>query len=250
MPRQGAVDLSPGEPFQIAQTGRQQVEVSAELVDDKPGDQSLVLGRQQGDRAQEGGEHPAAVDITDDDRRQSRMTGQPHIDVIACAQIDFGRAAGPLRDHDVVAGGEVVEGLVCRLGERPSPLKPVRRRQLAPGPAHQHDVAAVVAARLEQDRIHGRLGRRPGRECLHPLGATDLHARAVGAVGRTDADHRVVGHVLGFERRYPHPAPGQRTAKTGGDGALTGVTGGTGHQQTRHQPCLSRKRSIVQADAT
>ncbi|CKQ92627.1 Uncharacterised protein [Mycobacterium tuberculosis] len=124
MPRQGAVHPAPGDPFQVAQTWRQQVGVAPKLIDHKPRDQRLVLGSQQRDGAQERSEHPAAVDVTDDDGRQSRMTGKPHVDVVTCAQVDFGRAAGALRDNDVVAGGEGVEGAACGLGERSPPRTP------------------------------------------------------------------------------------------------------------------------------
>ena len=180
MPRQRAVHPSPGDPFQIAQARGQQVEVAAKLVDHKPRNERLVLGGQQRDGAQKRSEHPAAVDVTDHHGRQSRMAGKPHVDVITCAQVDFGRAARPLRDNDVVAGGKIVEGSVRRLGESPPALEPVRRCQLAPGSAHQHHMAALVAARLEQDRVHGRLGCRLGRECLHPLRPADLHPRRPG----------------------------------------------------------------------
>ena len=86
------------------------------------------------------------------------------------------------------------------VGQRPAPRRPLPRLQLAPRLPEQHDVAAAVRAGLEQHGIHRGLGGHAAGEGLHPLGAPDL-----GAVG---ADHRVVGHVLALERRYPYPTPG------------------------------------------
>ncbi len=107
----------------------------------------------------------------------------------------------------------------------------------------QHDELAVpVAARFEQYRVHRRLRLGPGGGGLHRLGTTDL-----GAVRRDDGVQR---HVLGLERRDPHPFPGQPSAQPSGDDALARVRSRSGDQQraAAHRPFRRRARLDVHAD--
>jgi len=112
------------------------------------------------------------------------VPGQPHIHVVALPQVDLSGAAGTFRDDQVEPGGEVVERCVRRGGEVTPAVDEVARGDLARGPAHHDDVAALVAAGLEQHRVHRGLGLGARRERLHPLRAADL--------GSVDGDHRVV----------------------------------------------------------
>ncbi len=79
-------------------------------------------------------------------------------------------------------------------------------------PALHHDLAAAVAARLEQDGVH--VGRR-----LDAAGGGlgGLRPADLGAVG---GDVGVERHVLRLERRDPHALAGQPPADPGGDDAL------------------------------
>ena len=63
-----------------------------------------------------------------------------------------------------------------------------------------------VARRLDQDRVHRRLGLEPGGRRLHGLGPADL-----GAVGRHD---RVQRHVLRLERRDAHALHGAASGRS------------------------------------
>ena len=68
-----------------------------------------LLGLEQLERADEGGEDAAPVDVADQQHRGVGGVGDVHVDDVAGAQVDLGRAAGAL-DHDqVVAAAQPVE---------------------------------------------------------------------------------------------------------------------------------------------
>jgi hypothetical protein len=235
VPGQHAVHPPPGHPLDHCQAGGEQAAIAAELVDDEAGHQGLIRGLQQRDGAEQRREHPAAVDVADDDRRQPGVPRQAHVDVVARPQVDLGGAARAFRDDDVVPRGEVVVRGVGGRGEVPAAHLPVARVNGAAWAAHQHDVAAPVAAGLEQDRVHRRLGRDPRGQRLHPLGAPHLRGAAVSGAVDGGAHHRVVRHVLRLVRRHPDPAAGERPAQPGRDDALPGVRRGAGDKQPAHQ---------------
>ena len=87
----------------VLEGGREQARITPELVDHPSGDERLVLGREEGQRAEHGGEHPATVDVAHHEDGKVGVAGQTHVDVVACPQIDLGRAARSLGDDDVEA---------------------------------------------------------------------------------------------------------------------------------------------------
>ena len=89
--------------------------------------------------------------------------------------------------------------------------------------AADHQLRGAVAAGLEQDGVETHAGRQSRGPGLHRLGAADLAA--------FDGDRRVVGHVLGLERRDPNALAGQQSAQPGDNHGLTGIGGGAGDQQ-------------------
>ena len=215
---------------ELVESRAEQVDVAAELVDHEARDQRLVRRVQQRHRAEHRREDAAAVDVADHDRRDRAVLRQPHVDVVAGPQVDLRRAARALDDDEVVAGGEVVEGGVRRVAQVGAAADEVLRVDRAAGSAHHHDVAAPVAAGLEEHRVHRGLGLDSGRDRLDPLGAADLDAAAVGG----GADHRVVGHVLRLEGRDPHATSGVRPAQRGRHDRLAGVRRRPGDQQRAH----------------
>ena len=60
-------------------------------------------------RADQLGDDAAALDIADEDDRNARRLGEAHIGDVARAQVDLGRAAGTLDQHEVRALAEVRE---------------------------------------------------------------------------------------------------------------------------------------------
>ncbi len=205
-PRQHAVDGATGEAGKHGEARVKQLGGAAELVDHEAGDERLVGRLQQGERAVHGGEHPAPVDVADHHHRQVGGPGQAHVGHVGVAQVDLRRAARALADHHVVGVPEPGQAFQRDPAE-PRRVRAVPHRVgLGLGVAEHHHLAAPVAARLEQHRVHvrGRLDARRGR--LHRLRAADL--RAIGG------DEGVQGHVLRLERRHLYPAAGPATGTT------------------------------------
>jgi hypothetical protein len=102
------VDPPTGELLQPVQPGCEKRRVAAELVDDEACDELLVGSVQQGHRAVHRGEDSPAVDVAHHDHRHVGVTGEPHVDVVAGAEVDLGGAAGALTQDQVEPVGEVV----------------------------------------------------------------------------------------------------------------------------------------------
>ena len=98
---QHPIGRTAGHGTQLAQPGFQQRGVTAEFVDDEAGDQRLVVGLEHRDRPEQMSEQAAAVDVADQDHRQVRGPGQPHVGDIRRPQVYFGRRTGSLADHRV-----------------------------------------------------------------------------------------------------------------------------------------------------
>jgi hypothetical protein len=206
-PGQDSVRGPAGHGRQHVESWLQQPLVSAELVDDEPGDVALVGGAQDREGAIHGGEDPASVNVPDDDHGQVRRAGQPHVRDVPVAQVDLGRAARALADHHVKAAAQAGEALRDGLLEHRLEVLVIQRARLGHRLAEQHDLAAGLAAGLEQHRVHRGFWLHPGGSGLHRLGAADL--RAVGG------DGGVQRHVLRLERRHLHAAAGQPAAQPG-----------------------------------
>ena len=212
-----------GERRQLLQAGGEQPPVAAELVDHEAGHLPLVVRLEQGKGPEQGGEHPATVDVPDQQHRQPGGPGQPHVGEVVAAQVDLGRAPGPLADHHLVAraeGGQAVEHDLAQL--RLERLV-AQRVHLAPRPAEHDHLRMGVAARLEQDRVHQRRRGDPGGGGLDRLGAADL--------GPVRGDGAVERHVLRLERGHRDPLPRQPPAEAGDDHGLAGVAVGAGDEQ-------------------
>jgi FhuF 2Fe-2S C-terminal domain len=228
-PRQHAVGGSAGHGAQHVEAGGEQPEVAAELVDDEPGDEPLVAGVQHREGAVHGGEDPAPVDVADDDHGQASRAGQAHVGDVPVPQVDLGGTAGALTDHHVEPAAQVGQAGGDRCFQRRLEVLVVQRARVGERLAEQHDLAAGVAAGLEQHRVHRGLRLHPGGGGLHRLGAADL--RAVGG------DGRVQRHVLGLERRDLDPASSQPPAQASRQHALPGI-----RRRPRDQQC-SRNHS-------
>ncbi len=222
---QHAVRPPPGEVTEHVQPRLQQPGVAPELVHQEPGDQLLVLGREQGDGAEEGGEHASAVDVADDEHGQPRVPRDPHVDDVGPPQVDLGRAPRPLTDHRVIRAPQLCQAVQHRAEQALlAPAVVPARAQLAHRLAQQHHLAALFATGLEQHRVHQRGRLDAARLGLHGLRPADLRALA--------RDERVQGHVLRLERRDLHALADQPAADAGRHDALARVGGGAGDEET------------------
>ncbi len=207
----------------LGQPRGQQRGVTAELVDQEPADEPLVVGFEHRDGAEQVREQPAAVDVADDHDGQVRGAGQTHVGEIGCPQVDLGRRARALHDDGIEFGSQAVQFV----GDD-------RRQTLAVGEVVPAPTVSTTLPRttscevrslpgLSRTGLNRTLGARPAALRLHRLGAADLAA--------LDGDRRVVGHVLRLERRDPNALAGQQPAQPGDDHGLAGVGGGAGDQQ-------------------
>ena len=139
--RQHPVRRAPGHRGEHLQPGLEHLRRAAEPVDDKAGDERLVGRVEHGERAEQGREHAAPVDVTHHDGGQVRRPGQAEVDVVVGPQVDLGGAARALTDHRVVL--------------RPQ-LREARQRRLRDAGPH-----VVEVGRIEPNQRPYRAGR-PG----------------------------------------------------------------------------------------
>ena len=115
----------------------------------KPRMRARSAGSQHRMRADEAGDHAAAVDVADQDHRHVGGLGKAHIGDVAGAQVDLGRAARALRP-----------GRGRRRRAEPREALQHRRQQLAPC-ARRYSRAAQ---RADAPALHDR----PARRCRSP----------------------------------------------------------------------------------
>ena len=219
----------------------QQLAGAAELVDHEAADVGLVVGLEQGQRAVQRREHPAPVDVAHHDHGQVRGPGQAHVGDVGGAQVDLGRAARSLADDHVVLAPQLRQAVQGHVQQAGGVLPVLDRVNLAHRAAEHDHLAAPVAARLEQHRVHPRVGLQARGRGLHGLRSPDL--RAVGG------DEGVQRHVLGLERGHAHAPPGQPAAQPGREHALARVRGRARHQKRASRHHLLPIAAIATADA-
>ena len=213
--REDAEDRHPRALRDHVEARHQQLDGAAELVDHESRDPVAVGLAEDRVRAHEMRQHPAAVDVADDQDRQVGRFRQPHVGDVRLPQIDFRRGPGALADHDVEPRAQILQ---AGGGHRPqcfATLPVRRRRHTALGAAADDDLAGLIRAGLEQHRIEIDAGLQPAGQRLQRLGAADF--TAVGGHGA------VVGHVLRLERRHRHPAPRQQPAHPRDQHGLAGI---------------------------
>ena len=87
--------------FERRHAAQEQVRVAAELVDDEADDHRGVVGRERDLRSENLGENAAAVDVADQRDRTIRGAREAHVGDVALAQVDLGRAARALDEHEI-----------------------------------------------------------------------------------------------------------------------------------------------------
>ncbi len=225
-PRDNSEAPQPGSPGQLVEPGVKHRLVAAELVDEIPRQQRPIRVVDDPPVAEDRRQHPAAIDVADEQRGQSEPPRQPEVDVVTRPQVDLRRRPGPLADDQLVSSRQHGIRLVCRVSQPRPPADVLARLQRAARLTAQDDERAAVGRRLEQHGVVQRGGLDSGGDRLQVLRAPDL--RAVGT------DHRVVAHVLRLERRHPHALARPRPAQSGDDERLPGVGARACHQESRH----------------
>ena len=198
--RHNSERAQPGQPGQRGEPVVEQPDVAAELVDDEAGEPRLLAGRQQRVGPDELGDDAAAFDVADQCDRDIGGLSKPHIGNVAVAQIDLGRAAGAFDQDQVGRSGEPRERVHYRRQKARCQAAILAGRGIAPDPAGEHELGAVLRLRLQQHRVHvGERGDAAGAR-LDRLRPADL-----AAIG---GHCRVVRHVLRLERPHLQAVPG------------------------------------------
>ncbi|MNN46735.1 hypothetical protein D3C81_1611270 [compost metagenome] len=172
------------------------------------------------------GEHPALVDVGDQDHRAVHRLGEAHVGDVAGAQVDLRRRAGALDQHHPVLRTQALVRLEHRLHGHALVVVVGDGVHAGHRAAVDDHLGADVAVGLEQHRVHVGVRRQIGGLGLHRLGAADL-----AAIG---GHRRIERHVLRLERRHRHALARQPAAQRGHQGALAGVGGGALHHQGGH----------------
>ncbi len=165
---------------------------AAEAVDNEPADACPFLLVENLHGPDDGGEHPAAVDVPDQQDWRLGVLGHLHIDDIVGFEIYFSRATGTLQKNGVEFPGQ---GIVAFLDlfEGLLPVSDViRYPQILHRFAAHDDLVVNSTILFEQQGIHAHVRIKAGGQGLNRLGVPHFLA-VVGDVGRS-------WHGLGLER--------------------------------------------------
>ena len=208
-----------GGAFEVGVGVAEQRRIPPELVDQKSGDKTPFLRGECRPGAEKRGVDAAPVDVSGQNYRSFRVGGHAHVDQVARFEVDFAGTARSFKHHRIVAGTQGVVGgghlmPQFRFSAEILPDRTVPHRF----PEHDH-LAADVARRLEQNRIHAHIRVEPARLRLHRLGAADLAA--------VRGDEGVQRHVLRLEGGDRESVLQQGAAESGRQNALSRVGGGS-----------------------
>src|SRR4029450_11815556 len=134
-----------GAPLEVGTGVTEERGIAPEPVDDEAAHQPPQVRGQQLDGAVKCCDPPATIDVADDDGPQPGGVGQGQVDDVPVEQVDLGRAAGTLADHDVVAGAEVGECLQYDRQEVALGVVVVARGLDPDGSAHHDHLAGTLA---------------------------------------------------------------------------------------------------------
>ncbi len=181
--------------------------VAAEFVDNQPAHQRSLRRLQQPKGAEQLGEDAALVNVANEQYGRLDVPGHGHVDDVASFEIELGRAARALDDHQIGARPQPCQRRGDHLPQLGFAAIIFAGGQGVPLFAQHHDLGPAVGLRFEQHRVHVHVGRDATRLGLCHLGAADL-----AAFGR---DAGVVAHVLRLERRNSQPTTGVEPAQAG-----------------------------------
>ena len=201
-------------------------------------------------RAGDRGDDAAAVDVADQDDRHVGAGGKAHIGDVARPEIDLGRRAGALDDDEIGPLADLAPGIQHGVHQLRLEHLVVARLRLAEHLALHDDLAADVALRLQQHRVHVDRRRDAAGDRLQPLRAADLAAvRLAGQVG----DGGIVRHVLRLEGPHAHAAVLRGAAEAGDQHRLADIRAcALQHDRPRHAsaPALLDRPVMVERAAS
>ena len=173
---------------------------------------------------------PAPVDVANEDGRHAGRAGEAEIGDVAGAQIGLGRRTGAFDDDEIGIGAEPPEAFQHPGEEIAAPCE-VARGEMARDLPLKDDLAAGLAFRLQQNRVHVDMRLDPGGASLKRLGPPDLAVSGGGGVVR---------HVLWLERPDLQPAIGEQPAQPRDDQRLADIGAGAEDHDRGSVGCAMR----------
>ena len=132
----------------------QQRQIASKLIYDEGCDPGPLILLQQFHRPDKRGEDAAPVDVPHEEHRRVRQLGYIHVDDVAILQIDLSRTPSPFDYNEVIVRSKARERFLDHRHEARFIVVILHRAHAADRFALHHDLAAPIAFRLEQDRIH------------------------------------------------------------------------------------------------
>ena len=172
----------------------EQRRIAAEAVDDEAHDHRRIGRIDHGLRADEAGDHAAAVDVAQQHDRHVGGARKAHVGDVRGAQVHLGGGARAFDQHEVGFGREDAEALQHGAEQLGLHRLVLARLGGADDLALHHDLRADLALGLQQHRVHVHAERHPRGARLQRLRAADF-AAICGNGG-------IVRHILRLER--PH----------------------------------------------
>src|SRR5688572_28652145 len=168
--------------------------VAAKPIDEKRPHQWGFAIIQKLEGSDNGSKDSASVDVRHEHARCLETRGEAQIHQIVLLEIELGNASRSFDDDEIVSFAEASVSIEHTLEEEIKVTVVVAGAERFPGPSIQHHLASECPCGLQQDGIHVGVRLNAAGLCLCGLSSSDF------AAVRTHG--RVVGHVLGLERRH------------------------------------------------
>ena len=201
--------------------------VSPKLIDDNSFYQGTFFRAKQLDRAIDGTEDAASVDVGHKECCRPDSQRHPHVGDIAIPEVQLGNASGSFENNWVVAlfqAPESGDGLLEQGLFLTFHAEIVFGGQIADGPAVEHHLRGGVVGRFQEDRVHVRVRGDPAS-----LGLNDLRASHLATFGSRVGVER---HILCFKGRRMITILLENAAEGRVNDALAGIrTGADEHDR-------------------
>ncbi len=219
--RENPEALHPGHGLDAGDRVVQQGGVPPEPVDHEPFEPGPQMVRDYPPCAVDRREDASPLDVAHEYGRDVRGSHQAGVGDVAVHDVDLCGRAGPFADDHAVLCAEPAVGLQG-LAQQLLAVHRLPSAVVAERLPVDDCLQYAVAAGLQQDRVHVRLGLQPGRPRLERL----PHAYLAAVLGGV----RVERQVGGLERDRVEAFAGEVPAQHGADGCLPG-----GRRRPQHQ---------------
>ena len=140
------------------QTGLQKLRITAKLVDDKAFDQVPFRLLKKLHGSHQGSKNATFIDIADQQNRSIYPGGEPHVDDILVAQVNFGRAPRTLDNNQFILPAQTFQAGGHRLPGGLLVIVVSCRRHVTDRLAMNNNLGPDITIGFYQHRVHISLG--------------------------------------------------------------------------------------------